>query len=272
MTPDPVWTTSPAKSVPGTGDLGRRSPVPNRITKGLACRMAQSVRLTVAACTRTRIFVGSRCRRRDLRHGQDARTPVGRPGHCLHPANMSSATPPSDPLPQTSGSKSPESLRLQSPPLVGDGAQLFRTAARELVGSASGYQDGQVLGDARLGFEFGTSVGHGLLDDLPVMPGESLRERVDDPRDVLAGVQLVISDQYSGLVKALRRSFQGCCASTVPGPLRPQPPRPCPQDPRRHGCCGVPHDLRPARPRSRQPAPGTRSATSSPPRSPRSAP
>jgi transposase-like protein len=26
----------------------------------------------------------------------------------------------------------------------------------------------------------------------------------------LAGVQLVISDQHSGLVKALRRSFQGC--------------------------------------------------------------
>ena len=86
----------------------------------------------------------------------------------------------------------------------------------------------------------------------------------------LAGVQLVICDQHSGLVKALKRSFQGSRAPAVPGPLRPQPPRPRPQDPRRHGRRGVPHDLRPARPRSRQPRRGTRSATSSPPRSPRS--
>ena len=82
----------------------------------------------------------------------------------------------------------------------------------------------------------------------------------------LAGVQLVISDQHSGLVTALKRSFQGSGAPTVPGPLRPQPARPCPQVPRRHGRRGVPHDLRPTRPRGRQPARGTRSATNSPPR------
>lgn len=45
-------------------------------------------------------------------------------------------------------------------------------------------------------------------------------------------------------------------ASTVPSPLRPQPARPCPQDPRRHGRCGVPHDLRPTRPRGCQPGMG----------------
>ena len=43
-------------------------------------------------------------------------------------------------------------------------------------------------------------------------------------------------------------------APAVPGPLRPQPARARPQDSRRHGRRGVPHDLRPTRPRGRQPA------------------
>ncbi len=38
----------------------------------------------------------------------------------------------------------------------------------------------------------------------------------------------------------------GLRAPAVPGPLRPQLARARPQVPRRHGCRGVPHDLRPA--------------------------
>ena len=65
----------------------------------------------------------------------------------------------------------------------------------------------------------------------------------------LAGVQLVISDQHSGLVAGAQAVLPGLGTPAVPGPLRPQPARPRPQEPRRHGRRGVPHDLRPARPR-----------------------
>lgn len=61
----------------------------------------------------------------------------------------------------------------------------------------------------------------------------------------LAGVKLVISDQHSGLVKALKRAFQGV-APAVSGPLRPQPPGARPQGTGRLRCCGVSDDLRPA--------------------------
>ena len=58
--------------------------------------------------------------------------------------------------------------------------------------------------------------------------------------------------------------------STLPRPLRPQPARPRPEVASGHGRRGVPHHLRPARPRHRRRRPGTRSATSSATASPRS--
>lgn len=68
----------------------------------------------------------------------------------------------------------------------------------------------------------------------------------------LTGVRLVISDQHSGLVAALKRVLPRLSPPTLPGPLRPQPTRPRPEIPRRHGRGGVPHNLRPTRPRLRQ--------------------
>ena len=88
----------------------------------------------------------------------------------------------------------------------------------------------------------------------------------------LAGVRLVISDQHAGLVAALRRVLPGRRPSTLPGPLRPQPARPGPQVAQGHGRRGVPHHLRPTRPRRRRGdlGPGPRPARR--PASPRSAP
>jgi putative transposase len=63
----------------------------------------------------------------------------------------------------------------------------------------------------------------------------------------LHGTQLVISDQHAGLVAALRRVLQGVGASTLPGALCPQPVGVGAQVAQGHGCCGLPHDLRPAR-------------------------
>ena len=68
----------------------------------------------------------------------------------------------------------------------------------------------------------------------------------------LGGVQLVISDQHSGLVAALRRTFQGASPSTLPRPLRPQPAGPRPQVASGHGRRRVPHDLRSTRRRRRR--------------------
>jgi putative transposase len=59
----------------------------------------------------------------------------------------------------------------------------------------------------------------------------------------LSGVQLVISDQHSGLVAA-EAVLPGLCPPTLPSPLRPQPARPRAIVPRRHGGRSVPHDLR----------------------------
>ena len=67
----------------------------------------------------------------------------------------------------------------------------------------------------------------------------------------LGGVRLVISDQHSGLVAALKRSFQGTVASTLPRPFRAQPVGPRPQVASGHGRCRVPHDLRSTRRRHR---------------------
>jgi putative transposase len=81
----------------------------------------------------------------------------------------------------------------------------------------------------------------------------------------LAGVRLVISDQHSGLVAALKRSFQGSghqrCRVHFARNLLAHVPN-THADRHRHGRRRVPHDLRPARPRGRQQGLGTRSATS----------
>ena len=86
----------------------------------------------------------------------------------------------------------------------------------------------------------------------------------------LAGVRLVISDQHAGLVKALKRSFQGAghqrCRVHFARNLLAHVPKGQPE----HGRRGVPHDLRPTRRRDRRGRPGTASATSSPPGSPSS--
>ncbi len=63
----------------------------------------------------------------------------------------------------------------------------------------------------------------------------------------LSGVGLVISDQHAGLVAALAPQLPRRGASTLPGPLRPEPARPRSQEPQRHGRRGVPHHLRPTR-------------------------
>jgi len=68
----------------------------------------------------------------------------------------------------------------------------------------------------------------------------------------LHGVRLVISDQHSGLVKALKRSFQGAGHQRCRVHFAPQSARPRSQVARRHGRRGVPHDLRPARRRGGQ--------------------
>ena len=59
-------------------------------------------------------------------------------------------------------------------------------------------------------------------------------------------------------------------APTLPGPLRPQPARVGAEVTQGHGRRGVPDRVRPTRRRRRSPSAGTRSATSSPPVSPRS--
>lgn len=61
----------------------------------------------------------------------------------------------------------------------------------------------------------------------------------------LAGVQLVTSDQHSGLVKALKRSFQGSAHQRCRFHFRPQPVGARRQDPRRHGRRRLSHDLCP---------------------------
>ena len=86
----------------------------------------------------------------------------------------------------------------------------------------------------------------------------------------LSGVQLVISDQHAGLVAAIARALQGSSAPTLPGPLHPQRPGARGQGRGRDGRRGVPHHLRPTRPELDEPSSGTRSATSSPPATPRS--
>ena len=60
-------------------------------------------------------------------------------------------------------------------------------------------------------------------------------------------------------------------ASTLPGPLRPQPARPGPQVAPGHGRRGVPHDLRPTRPRHRRRDLGRGPRPARPTGSPRSA-
>ena len=87
----------------------------------------------------------------------------------------------------------------------------------------------------------------------------------------LAGVRLVISDQHAGLVAAMRAGSPGRGAPTLPGALRPQPARPRPQGPPETWSprCSAPIFAQPDPDRS--PPPGTRSATSSPASSPRSA-
>ena len=51
----------------------------------------------------------------------------------------------------------------------------------------------------------------------------------------LDGVRLVISDQHTGLVAAIKRCFQGACPPALPGPLRPEPAGHDPQRPPAHG-------------------------------------
>jgi len=53
MTPGPTAATTPANSVPRTVTFGRMKPLNARTMNGLADRKPQSVRLTVATCTRT---------------------------------------------------------------------------------------------------------------------------------------------------------------------------------------------------------------------------
>ncbi len=72
----------------------------------------------------------------------------------------------------------------------------------------------------------------------------------------LSGVRLVISDQHrwSG-----RRPSPGSCRGgppTVPGPLRPQPPRPGAEVSQGHGRCGVSDRVRPTRRCRRRPGLG----------------
>lgn len=62
----------------------------------------------------------------------------------------------------------------------------------------------------------------------------------------LAGVQLVISDQHLRARGGVEAVLPGLGAPAVSGPFRPQPARARLQEPRRHGRCRVPHDLRPA--------------------------
>ena len=70
----------------------------------------------------------------------------------------------------------------------------------------------------------------------------------------LAGVRLVVSDAHAGLIKAIRRCFQGAAWQTMPGPRDAQParrrPPPAPAGDRRLD----PHRVRPTRPRQ-PPAP-----------------
>ena len=55
FTSAPTASTSPANSRPAILCLGRRKPAMNRQMNGFAARRCVSVRLTVEACTRTRI-------------------------------------------------------------------------------------------------------------------------------------------------------------------------------------------------------------------------
>jgi putative transposase len=69
----------------------------------------------------------------------------------------------------------------------------------------------------------------------------------------LTGVRLVISDQHSGLVKALKRSFQGASHQRSRVHFaRNLLARPRAEVAHRHGRGGIPHDLRPASRRGRQ--------------------
>ena len=78
----------------------------------------------------------------------------------------------------------------------------------------------------------------------------------------LSGVRLVISDQHAGLVAALRRQLQGVAhqrsfvSMVMPGPLRPQPPRPRAEVPQRHGRRPLPDRVRPTRCHRRRPGLG----------------
>jgi transposase-like protein len=68
----------------------------------------------------------------------------------------------------------------------------------------------------------------------------------------LGGVQLVISDQHSGLVAALRRSFQGASHQRCRVHFARNLLAPGAAVTHRHGRRGVPHDLRSTRRRRRQ--------------------
>ena len=80
----------------------------------------------------------------------------------------------------------------------------------------------------------------------------------------LGGVRLVISDQHSGLVAALRRRVSRCQPPAMPRALRPQPSGPRPQARTRTWSPPCLHHLRPTRPRHRRrhvgssPRPGRR--------------
>ena len=63
--------------------------------------------------------------------------------------------------------------------------------------------------------------------------------------------RLVISNQHAGLVAALAACSKAS-ASTLPGPLRPQPVGVGAEVAQGHGRCCLPHDLRPTQTRSRR--------------------
>ena len=74
----------------------------------------------------------------------------------------------------------------------------------------------------------------------------------------LSGVRLVISDAHAGLQRCDPQDHAGRVMATLPGPLRPQPPRPRPEGIARDGRCRVPHRVRARRP-GRGPGPLGRS-------------
>ena len=118
---------------------------------------------------------------------------------------------------------------------------------------------------------------HGAREILGLDVGDSedetfWRKFLTDLKDRgLSGVLLVISDQHAGLVKALTRCFAGRGTPTLPGPLRPQPARAGPQGTQGHGRRRCSARSSPSPTPRRCTRPGTKSATSSPQRSRRSA-